>query len=81
MKNQRLVNFRENQNKTAIEMAEELNLSFSYYDKIERKQRNPSFNFIQKFKQRFPESDINYIFFDKQPHETCIGCKPTGTEP
>jgi len=78
MKNQKLVDFRESQNMSPLEMAEELLVSFSYYDKIEREQRNSSFNFIRKFKQRFPEADINYIFFDKEKHEACSDLQPTG---
>jgi len=58
-----LVEFRKKQKLTQAEMAEIINISFSHYSKIETGARNPSFNFLVQLKLKFPEADINDIFF------------------
>ena len=62
MKNN-LVDFRNSKKLTQKEMAEKAGTTLSYYSKIELGLRNPSYNFLTKFKAAFPDSDINKIFF------------------
>lgn len=45
------------------QMANLMNISLSQYDKVEFGQRPPSRMFLKKFKQAFPEFDMN-IFFE-----------------
>ncbi|QEK11654.1 helix-turn-helix transcriptional regulator [Crassaminicella thermophila] len=68
---ERLKKFRENKNLNKEQMASLLDISTSFYEKIEKGERNPSYNFIKKFKRKFPEADINYIFFNILLHEKC----------
>lgn len=51
-------------------MAEKLNISSSYYIKIEIGERNPSYNFIKKFKSVF-KCEVDTIFFNEQLHVKC----------
>ncbi|MBC8581209.1 helix-turn-helix domain-containing protein [Zhenhengia yiwuensis] len=60
-----LKNFRYKQNLTISQMAIELGVSKSLYEKVEYGDRNPSANFIKKFKDRFPDEDINIFFNSK----------------
>ncbi len=62
MGNDKLIKFRNEQKMSIAEMADAIGVSKSYYEKIEYGNRNPSFNFIQKFMCRFPESDASKIF-------------------
>ena len=59
-----LTEFRNNLGLTQVEMAEKIGISLSFYSKLEVGKRNPSFNFMTKFKNAFPNVDI-HIFFDK----------------
>ena len=45
------------------DMAALIGVTLSLYSKIELGLRNPSYNFLTKFKAAFPDSDINKIFF------------------
>lgn len=65
-----LKQFREKNGFTMDEMARRLNISLSFYTKIERGERNPSREFLKKFKEAFPSYDMN-IFFDELLHEPC----------
>ena len=58
-----LSEFRNKYKLTHYEMAEKLNVSKSFYSKVEYGVRNPSFNFIKKFKEVFPNADIDVLFF------------------
>lgn len=60
-----LIEFRYNQGKSVVEFAEILGISYDLYYKIEKNQRNPSYNFLLKFKHQFPEANIDKIFFTK----------------
>lgn len=60
-----LKNFRYKQNFTISEMAIEMGVSKSLYEKVEYGDRNPSVNFMKKFKDRFPDEDINNFFKNK----------------
>lgn len=64
MRNSNLAKFRVEKNFSTMDMAKKIGVSASYYEKIEYGQRKPSYNFIVKFKNAFPESDIS-IFFAK----------------
>ncbi|MCC6093551.1 MAG: helix-turn-helix domain-containing protein [Eubacterium sp.] len=62
--NARLVYFRISEQMSMKKMAESLGVSESYYQKIEYGVRNPSFNFLRKFKSVFPDTDADYLFLD-----------------
>lgn len=48
------------------QMAAELGVSLSMYQKVEQGNAKAGRNFMEKIKQRFPEASIDYIFFCKQ---------------
>ena len=75
-----LIEFRVSLNKSTTEMAAIIGVSKSYYEKIEYEDRNPSYNFITKFKAAFPKADVDYIFFAEEPHVECRGIDLTGTD-
>lgn len=58
-----LINFRKNNNLTQREMANILDITYSFYCKIERGVRKPSYNFLVKFKKSFSTASIDSIFF------------------
>ena len=62
-----LASIRKKLNLTQAEMADKLDISFSYYQKIENGYKNPSYNFINKFIEIFPEVDVS-IFFQNNSH-------------
>ena len=62
--------FRLNHGYSRKQMAELMNISLSQYDKVEFNQRPPSNSFLKKFKQAFPEFDMN-IFFEINTHNAC----------
>lgn len=62
MKNQNLIEFRKDRRLSVPDMASKVGISPSYYEKIEHGNRNPSFRFLTKFKQAFPEANTEYIF-------------------
>ncbi len=70
-KNMKLSHFRLNSGLTLKEMADRIGVSKSYYEKIEAGMRNPSFNFIEKFKSKFIDVDADSLFFNVKAHETC----------
>ena len=47
-------------------MADEIGVSASYYYKVESGFQNPSFEFLKKLKERFPEANIDQMFFSKE---------------
>ena len=59
--------FRLNHGYSRKQMATLMSISLSQYNKVEFNQRHPSNNFLKKFKQAFPEFDMN-IFFESQNH-------------
>ena len=63
-----LVDFRVKNKLTQKQMSEKLAITLTFYSKIETGIRNPSFNFMKKFKKVFPEADINKIFFETLNH-------------
>lgn len=66
MKRKKLIYFRKSQDKTKRQMATLLGISESYYEKIEYGVRNPSYNFIKKFKIKFPQADVEQLFFTRR---------------
>lgn len=59
-----LIKFRYEQNKSIVEFAKILGISHSSYYKIETGERNPSYNFLRKFKNVYPDAIIDNIFFN-----------------
>ena len=47
-------------------MAEKVGTTLSYYSKIELGLRNPSYNFMEKFKANFGDACVDEIFFKKK---------------
>jgi transcriptional regulator with XRE-family HTH domain len=45
------------------EIAKEIGVSPSYYYKVESGYQNPSYEFLAKFKRRFPDASIDVLFF------------------
>lgn len=58
-----LVDFRNSKKLTQKEMAEKVGTTLSYYSKIELGLRNPSYNFMEKFKTKFVDACVDEIFF------------------
>ena len=69
-----MVDFRNAKRMSQPKMAEMLGISLSHYSKIELGLRSPSYGFIVKLKEKFPEFDVN-IFFDNELHATCKKAK------
>lgn len=65
MKKSQLAIFREETKISRKELAQVIGVSESYLEKIEYGVRNPSFNFISKFTEKYPNADIKRIFFKK----------------
>ena len=66
-----LSDYRNSKNMSIQMIAKEIGVSKSYYEKIEYGNRQPSYNFITKFLERFPDADTDKIFFDAKSHEMC----------
>lgn len=66
-----LVNFRVMNNLTQKEMANKVGITLTLYSKIELGVRNPSYNFLVKFKQAFKDVDVDKLFFNDQQHNSC----------
>lgn len=66
-----LRDFRESIGKTQQEMAEELSISKSYYEKVESGERKLSRELIDRIKEKYPIIDLN-IFFKQKTHKVCI---------
>ena len=58
-----LIKFRYEQNKSIVEFASTLGISYDVYYKIEAGKRKPSYNFLCKFKNAYPNANIDNIFF------------------
>lgn len=65
---EQLKSFRILLNKTQREFSKILDVSLSYYEKIEKGEREISNTFLKKLKSNFPQLDLN-IFFEKQLHK------------
>ncbi len=71
MKNKSLISFRKEKNLSISDMAELIGISESYYEKIEYGNRSPSYNFLRKFKQTFPNANVDNIFLPNN-HTICV---------
>ena len=61
--NTRLRDFREEQRLSILEMSKSLGVSKSTYEKVEYGQRTPSYNFVRRFKIKYPKTDTDALFF------------------
>lgn len=61
----KLKDFRNRTGLEQKEMAKEIHVSPSYYCKVETGYRKPSYAFLRKFKNRFPDANIDELFFSK----------------
>ena len=61
--------FRKEKGLSSKQMADALKISTSLYEKVEGDFRPTSQNFLRRFKQTFPEVDMN-IFFADTNHDT-----------
>lgn len=62
MERNNLKDFRKSINKSQIEMAQILEITVSFYIKLELGLRNPSLKTIKKFKNAFPTANVEKIF-------------------
>lgn len=62
MKREKLQQFRQSNNLTQEQMANQLNVTVSHYKAIEYGQRNPSFELMERIKNIFPKANIDKIF-------------------
>ena len=56
-----LKEFRFKRNLSQKEMANSLNISISFYEKVENGRRNVSMNFAKNFKKVFPDVDFKEV--------------------
>lgn len=54
--------FREEKGLTQNDFAKNINISVSFYTKIETGIRKPSYGFITKLKRVYPDFDVNVFF-------------------
>lgn len=62
---QTLKEFRERTGLSQCNMARRLDMSQSFYEKVERGHSEPSRGFMQKLKAAFPDVSIDEIFFSE----------------
>ncbi|MGL4761853.1 MAG: helix-turn-helix domain-containing protein [Sarcina sp.] len=62
---EKLVNFRHSLGFTQRQMSNNLDITESFYFKIENGERKPSYNFLKKFKKTFPKANIDFLFFEE----------------
>ena len=62
IKREKLKEFRIGKKLTQTEMAKVLEISQIQYQYIELGYRNPSFEVLEKFKKKYPESKVDEIF-------------------
>ena len=62
MKREKLQEFRQSKKLTQEQMANQLNITVSHYKALEYRQRNPSFELMEKIKEVFPKANIDKIF-------------------
>ena len=63
---EKLKQFRVNCGFKQNQMAQEIGISASYYYKVESGYQNPSYEFLKKFKERFPDASIDHVFFNNK---------------
>ena len=62
-----LKEFRKSRKLTQERMAKKIDVSLSFYTKVESGYRRPSRTFLNNFKSAFPDFDMN-IFFAEELH-------------
>lgn len=62
MERTNLKKFRNSLNKSQNEMAKALDITLSFYSKLELGLKNPSLSTIKRFKEIFPTADVEKIF-------------------
>lgn len=62
---EKLREFRESLYLSQKNMAKKIGISPSYYYKVESGYQNPSYEFLLKFKKKFPNVSVDRIFFSK----------------
>ena len=65
MKRENLQIFRKQNALTQEGMAKELNVTVAHYKAVEYGIRNPSFEFMERLKIKFPKASIDKIFYSK----------------
>ena len=65
MKREKLQTFRKNEGLTQEQMARELNVTVAHYKAVEYGIRNPSFEFMDRLKIKFPKCSIDTIFYSE----------------
>lgn len=68
----KLIEFRKSLNLTQKEFSNKIGITLTYYSKIELGQRNPSYNFLNKLKNAFPNISIDNIFFESNHTESVV---------
>ena len=66
MKRDNLQKFRTDNKLTQERMAGELNVTVSHHKAIEYGIRNPSFEFLERFKIKFPKASVDKIFLQQK---------------
>lgn len=56
-----LISFRKSLGLNIEQMALKTQISKSFYEKIERVERNVSNNFVSNFRNTFPDTDVEYF--------------------
>ncbi len=62
MKREKLQAFRKEKDLTQEQMARELDITVAHYKAVEYGIRNPSFEFLERLKNKFPKCNIDKIF-------------------
>lgn len=65
MKREKLQEFRKENELTQEQMAYELNVTVAHYKAVEYGIRNPSFEFMERLKIKFPKCNIDKIFYSE----------------
>ena len=62
MKREKLQAFRKEKDLTQKQMARELDRTVAHYKAVEYGIRNPSFEFLERLKNKFPKCNVDKIF-------------------
>jgi len=68
---ERLRDFRKKVGISQYDMARKLNISLSFFEKVENGHVKPSRGFMEKLKKEFPTVDINDVFFSEGLMSKC----------
>ncbi len=62
MKREKLQAFRKEKDLTQKQIARELDITVAHYKAVEYGIRNPSFEFLERLKNKFPKCNVDKIF-------------------